>query len=53
MKNKVCNGKTDEAAEKDMKNRTNQNDGNSNSACTGLKFVSFLSSIDKVIQSNL
>ena len=53
MKNKVRNGKTDKTAEKDMENRTNQDNGNSNTACTGLKFVSFASIIDQVIQSNL
>ena len=53
MKNKVCNRKTKEAAKKDMENHTNQNDGNSNTACTYLKFVSFALTIDQGIQRSL
>lgn len=36
MKNKICGKKINETVEKNMENRTNQNDGNSNTACTGL-----------------
>ena len=53
MNNKVLNKKTEEAAEKDLENCTNQNDSDSNTACTRLKFVSFASTIDQVIQSSL
>lgn len=53
MKNKVSNKKTDEIAKKDVENHTNQNDGNNHSAYTYLKFISFWSTINQVIQSNL
>lgn len=49
MKNKVHNGKTIEAVEKDMENRTNQNNSDSNTAYIHLKFVSFVSTIDQII----
>ena len=53
MKNKVCNRKTEKVTEKDMENRTDQNDDNNITAWTRLKFVSFASTIDQVIQSSL
>lgn len=53
MLNKVCKRKTDKIIEKVMETRYNQDNGNSNIACTYLKFVNFVLTIDQVIQSNL
>lgn len=53
MENKIYNEKTNEATEKDIKNLTNQNNGNSNIVCTYLKFVSFTLTIDQIIQNHL
>ena len=49
MKNKVYNGENDKVAERDIENRTNQDNGNSNKACKCLKFVTFASTRDQVI----
>lgn len=46
MKNKICNRKPEQAVEKDIKNRRNQNDSNRNTASKCLKFDSFTSIID-------
>lgn len=53
MKNKVCNKKTNKIAEKNIINHINQNNGNSNIVYIYLKFVSFASIINQIIQSNL
>ena len=53
MKNKICNRKANKTRRKDMKNCTNQINGNSNMARIFLKFVNFMSTIDQVIQNSL
>ena len=53
MLNKVCKGKMDKTVEKVVENQRNQDNSNSNMACTHLKFVSFPLMIDQIIQSSL
>ena len=53
MKIKIHDRKPDEAAKKDVENKTNRNNANSNISYTRLKFVSFVSTMDEVIRSNL
>lgn len=53
MLNKVYKGKIDETVKKFVKTQCNQDNGNSNTACTSLTFISFVSTMDQVIQSSL
>ena len=53
MLNKVCKRKMDKTVEKVVETRCNQNNGDSNTAYTRLKFINFASTIDQVIQSSL
>lgn len=53
MKKKVCNKKTNKIVEKNGVNCINQNNGNSNTVYIYLKFVSFASITNQIIQSNL
>ena len=49
----VGNGKTKEAAQKDIENHIKQNNGNSNTACTLFKFADFASIMIQDIQRSL
>lgn len=49
MLNKIPEGKIDETIKKVVKTKCNQDDGDSNTACTCLNFISFALTIDQVI----
>ena len=53
MLKKGCKGKIDKTVEKVVETGRNQDNGDSNMACTRLKFVSFPSTLNKVNFSNL